>query len=141
VRVDRDAARAVRERARVQLGAQLTVTRPVRAIDPLTRRRRPLITALIFVRVGEVPGGCVPGTPGGGGGVAAWFRTVTVGDVAAWLLPAASTTTTENVCGPSPTRRVSTLSEPSGSCGQGAASVKSHVCVAPMRGPPASART
>ena len=108
------------------LERQLTLTRPVRAIGPLTRSLPFLITAVIFVFSGLVVVVDPGAGGGGGGGPGCVFLTWTTGDVAIWLLPAASVTTRLNVCGPSATRRVSTLSVPLGCCGQGCASAKSH---------------
>ena len=124
-----------------RLERQLTRTRPLRAIDPVTRNRRPVITARILVRGAALEGGNGGGAIAGGGTATTWLRTTTGGDVAVCWLPAASTTTKVKVCGPSPTRRVSTLSDPAGSCGHGCASIESHVCVAPAITPPGSART
>jgi hypothetical protein len=102
------------------LERQLTRTRPLRAIGPVTCRRRPRISARILVRGGALDGGGGGGGAiAGGGTTATWLRTTTGGDVAVCSLPAASTTTKLNVCGPSPTRRVSTFCDPAGSWGHG----------------------
>ena len=84
------------------------------------------------------PFGVAVNETGGGGPL---LSTTTVGDVTTWLLPAASVATSENVCGPSATRRVSTLSEPAGCCGHGCASVKSHACGTEISVAPLSLRT
>ena len=84
-----------------RLERQLTRTRPLRVIAPLTRSRRPLITAVIFVfAAGRARGWSR--RRGGGGGAA--FLTSSGGDVTLWVLPAASMTTRLKVCGPSATR-------------------------------------
>ena len=53
------------------------------------------------------------------GAAGPWLSTTTGGNVAVWVLPAGSVTTIANVCGPSGTCVVSTLSDPAGSCGHG----------------------
>ena len=76
----RDPCASVR---RARLERQLTRTRPLRAIDPVTRNRRPVMTARILVRGPALEGGGGGGAIAGGGTAAAWLRTMTGGDVAA----------------------------------------------------------